>query len=135
MNAYRFCLKTSALRFSKRIKSEDPVWVEVRSFDVLEVLVSADLELRTGTLVTDNDGLGVHLEGRAGPVLGDSTLDSRLEGTGLVVAVDQDDDLLAVSDCLDTDCQGRAWHCVDVTTEEAGVHDLRIIGQCLDPCA
>ena len=45
------------------------------------------------------------------------------------VAVDQDDDFPAVRDGLDTDRERSAGHLADVVVEEAGVHDLRVVGE------
>lgn len=91
-----------------------------------------DLQLQGGVLVGDNHGVGVQLEAGERPHVVDALLDAVLEGEGLALADDDDDDLAGLEDGLDADGQGHAGHLVDVVVKEARVGEDGVVGQRLD---
>ena len=97
--------------------------VKVGLLDVLEVAVGLDLELGAGVFVADDDGVPVHLQGADGPHLRDAAFYAVTQGAGLVVAVDDEHDLLGGHDSADTDGEGGLGNEVDVVLEEARVGD------------
>ena len=98
-------------------------------FDVLEVLVGADLQLVGGLLVADDDTVLVHLQGRDGPHVIDGTLDGSLQGAGLGMTIGEDHHLTGVHHRPYTDGQGVCRYILRTTTEETGVGDARVSGQ------
>ena len=102
---------------------------EVILLDVLEVLVGVDLQFAAGGLVGDDEGVGVELEGADGPHVVDGLFDAVLEGAGLVVAVDEDHDLLRVHHGGDADGEGGLGDFVYVIVEKAAVGDDGVRGE------
>lgn len=95
-------------------------------------LDSLDLQLGGGVLVDDNHGVRVQLEAGERPHVVDALLDAALEGEGLALAEDDDDDLAGLEDGLDADGEGHAGHLADVIVKEARVGEDGVVGERLD---
>ena len=99
------------------------------AFDILEILIGADLQLIGSLFVADDDAMLVHLESRDGPHVVDATLDSCLEGTCLGMAIDEDHHLTGVHDCAYTNGEGMSRNVLGLATKEATVGDTGIGGE------
>ena len=103
--------------------------LEVVLLDVLEVAVGAHLELIDGSLVGNDDGMGMHLQGTQGAHLGDAALDSLLQSAGLGMAVDDDHHLAGIHHGADAHGECRLGHLVQVAVKEAAVGDDGVLGE------
>ena len=111
---------------------ESWVLLQVVLLDVLEVQVGTVLQLSGSSLVANDDCVGVHLQGRNGPLLAYTSLDSVLQSASLVVTVTNDQNLLGIHNGTDTYCQSCLGHLVNVVVEETAVSDDGVSGQALD---
>ena len=73
--------------------------------------------------------MGVELEGADGPHLVDGFFNTMAQGTGLVMAVHEDEDFLGVHDGTDTDREGCLRNEIHVIVEEAAVGDDGVGGK------
>ena len=103
--------------------------------DVFEVVVRTYLQLGAGGLVANDDALRMELQGRDGPHLIDSALNSLLQSTCLVVAIHHDQYLLRIEHRAYTHRNGCLRHLVHVVVEETRVGDDRVCRQRLHACA
>ena len=99
--------------------------------DVLEILIGSNLQLIGSLLIADDDTMLVHLQGRDGPHVVDGTLDGSLHGAGLAMAIHQDHHLAGIHHCTNTYGQSVGRYVLGLTTEETGVGNTGIRGQCL----
>ena len=125
----------------KTIKKAPPIggaflviYLKIVFLDILEVLVSAMLDFLSGRLVTDDDAVGMELQGADGPPLCDGALDGSLQSAGLVVSIAEDEDLTGIHDSADTYGKGRSRNILGLTTEESAVGDTGVGRQRLLAC-
>ena len=71
----------------------------------------------------------MEVEGADGPHLVDALFNAVLQGAGLVVAVDEDQNFLGVHHCADADSQGSLGHLGDIIVKEAAVCDDGVGGK------
>ena len=62
--------------------------IKMIGFDILEVTVGTNFQFIGGGVITNDDSFLVHLQGTDGPHLHYRTFDGMLQGTGLVVTID-----------------------------------------------
>ena len=103
--------------------------LEVVLLYVLEVLVGAVLDFLSGSLVADDNAVGMELQSADGPPMGDRTLDGSLEGASLVVTVAEDKDLAGSHDGADANSECRCRNILGLATEEAAIGDAGVGGQ------
>ena len=72
-------------------------------FKIEEILVAVDLQLAAGRLIAGDDGVFMHLQGTAGNLGADRSLNSCCKSSSLVVAVDDKQDFPCIRDSRDTD--------------------------------
>ena len=95
--------------------------LEVILLDVLEVLIGAVLDFLGGSLVADDDAVGMELQGADGPPVGDGTFDSSLESASLVVAVAEDEDLAGSHHGANTNSECSGGDVLGLAAEETAV--------------
>ena len=94
--------------------------------DIEEVLVCINCKFSAGFFVTCDDGSIVHLKSAAGPLLGNAALNYCSHGSCLVVAGDENENFLGISNCSDTNGSCLSRNCLGIVSEESGVNDSRI---------
>lgn len=97
--------------------------------NILEVFIGVDLELATGSLIGNDDSMGVHLQAADGPHMVDGFFDTVLQGTGLIMAVDHDHDLLGIHDSADANGQCGLGDFIDIVIKETTIGDDGIGGE------
>ena len=107
---------------------------QILLFDILEVAISTDLQLITGSVIADDDTMLVHLKSRDGPHVVDTTLYSSLKCTALGVTIHQNHYLTGSHNSTYADCQSRLGHFIDITFEETAVCNDGISSQRLLTC-
>lgn len=95
-------------------------------FDVQKILVGIHGQLAAGRLVAGDDGAVVHLKGGAGPLLAYAALHRRRQRPGLIVPVDEDQDLFGIRHRADAYRQGLSGDLFRIVAEEAAVYDAGI---------
>ena len=98
-------------------------------FNIFEVFIGVDLELATGSLIGNDDGMGVHLQAADGPHVVDGFLNAMLQGTGLVMAVNHDHDLSGIHDGADTNGQCGLGDFSDIVIKETTIGNDGIGGE------
>ena len=81
-------------------------------------------------VVADNDAFGVHLQSRDRPHLGNAAFYALLQGFGFVVPVNDDKDIPGRHDSTDTYGESRFGNKMGIASEETGVGDNCVLGQC-----
>ena len=97
--------------------------------DFLEVLVGVNLEFAACSFVAGNDSVRVHLESGDGPCVVNAAFYAVTESACLVVAADEQENLLGVTDGADADGESGLRNLVGVIAEEAGVDEKGVFGQ------
>ena len=110
-------------------------FLQVVLLDILEVAVSANLQLNGCLLVANNHSVRVSLDCRSGASVRVSTLDCVVQSHSLLVTECQDNNLLCREYSADTYGQSQLWNLVYIVVKEARVYDQCIVGQSLDACA
>ena len=91
---------------------------QVVALDILEVVHGTNLELGCSSIVTNDDTALVHLQHADGPHLCDVALNCMIESLSLVVAINEDKNLLGIHYCTYTYSNRSLWNLVDVIVEE-----------------
>jgi len=97
--------------------------------DFLEVLIGVHLQLTAGSLVASNDSIGVHLQSADSPSVINAALNTVAQSPCLVVAVDNQKNLLGIANSTNANGKCSLGHLVGVIVEETGVHDQSVLGQ------
>ena len=93
-------------------------WLHVLALDILEVVHGTNLQLNSCSIVANDDTAAVHLQYADSPHLCHVTLNCVIECLSLVVAVNEDKNLLGIHNSTYTYCNRCLWHLVDVVVKE-----------------
>lgn len=97
--------------------------------DGLEIPVGIDFQFADGILVADDRTGGMALQAAERAVMGHRAFDGILQGTGLLGAECEDDDLLGTEDGGDAHGKGLLRHLVEVAVKETGVDLAGVLGE------
>ena len=93
-------------------------WLHVVALNILEVVYSTNLQLGCCSVVTNDDTALVHLENADCPHLCHATLNCVVESLSLVVAVNEDKNLLCIHHSTYTNCNRSLGNLVYIVVEE-----------------
>ena len=88
---------------------------------ILEVLVGTYLDLSAGSLIADDNGTIVLLQGRNGPDQCNRTFDGSLESAGLDVAIADNQHLLGIEHGTHANGEGGLGNLVHIVVKETAV--------------
>lgn len=94
--------------------------------DILEIVISTYLKIRTSRLIANNDSLRMQLQGGNCPHLVHGTLNGLLQRTSLVMTIYHDQYLLSVKNRTYTNRYRSLRNFIHVIIKETGVSDNRI---------
>ena len=95
--------------------------LQIVFLDILEVLVGSNLQLVGGGLVSNDDAVLMHLQGRNRPLMCYCTLYSSLQSACFVVTIDENHYFFGIHDSTYADRQRQLGNLVDVVVEETTV--------------
>ena len=115
--------------FKKFLPRENSIQLLFVLVDFLEVLVGVYLQFAAGCFVAGNDSVRMHLKSGDRPCVVYAAFYAVPESACLVVAADEQENLLGIANGADADGKSGLRNLVGVIAEEAGVDKKGVFGQ------